>query len=44
MLKKMAQTAGISLERLTMLAESGLPESGSYPVPDFPRNKLVTLK
>jgi hypothetical protein len=42
-LEKMARTAGISLERLTMLAESGLPESGSYPVPDFARDRLVVL-
>jgi uncharacterized protein DUF1266 len=44
MLEKMARTAGVSLERLAMLAESGLPESGSYPVPDFARDRLVVLK
>ena len=43
MLEKMAQIAGISRERLSMLAESGLPESGSYPVPDFARDRLVVL-
>jgi len=44
MLGKMAHTAGISAERLAMLADSGLPESGSYPVPDFARERLVVLK
>jgi hypothetical protein len=43
-LEKMAKTAGVSLERLSMLAESGLPESGSYPVPDFARDRLVVMK
>jgi hypothetical protein len=43
-LEKMAQNTGVSLERLTMLAESGLPQSGTYPVPDFNRDRLVVLK
>jgi hypothetical protein len=44
MLKDLAQTAGITGERLAMLAESGLPASGSYPVPDFARDRLVVLQ
>src|SRR5258706_2623967 len=42
-LEKMAQTAGISRECLSVLAEAGFTGSWSYSIPEFSRDKVVVL-
>ena len=43
LLEGIAQRCRVSLERVPELSETGFPDSGHYPVPDFARDSLVLV-